>query len=542
MKFGSFPLTEGEGLVLAHAIRLDGVSFPKGHCLTQSDARSLLDAGLSSVIAVRLDPDDLGEDEAADRIAAGFRGNHHRVTQAATGRVNLHATANGLFVADRDTVNRLNRIDPAITFACLESHVPVMQGEMFGTVKIIPLAAAKAKIEEAEAVLAAQAPFQVLPFRPHAVTLIATELPGLKPSVMDKTARVLARRLQPSGSHLEREVRVAHRADAVASALRAYSKAGEGHRLIVIFGASALTDFDDVIPAAIRGAGGKVVHAGLPVDPGNLLVLGEVGGVPVIGAPGCARSPAENGFDWVMNRILAGCMPGPDDLTGWGVGGLLKEIPLRPSPRDAIEAQPEAIRVAGLVLAAGRASRMGEGGHKLLAEFSGEPLVRRSVRAVLEGGTDAVAVVTGYRAEDIARALSGLHPIIVHNPDFATGMASSLATGLDPGPVASADGVLVMLADMPGVTGYDIHRLVTAFRTAGGRSIVRAVSQGKRGNPVILPRALYPALRRLEGDTGARTIIETAGLPVIDVEIGEAAHLDVDTPEAVLEAGGILKG
>ncbi|MBB4064660.1 NTP transferase domain-containing protein [Gellertiella hungarica] len=542
MRFGSFSLTEGEGLVLAHSVRVADLSFPKGHRLTQGEAERLQACGVNEVIAVRLEPGDLGEDAAAQRIASAFPGSHHRVTQAATGRVNVHATANGLFIADREAVHRLNRIDPAITFACLESHVPVADGEMVGTVKIIPLAVAESRVAEAEGLLAGSRPFDVLPFRPHAVTLIATELPGLKPSVMDKTARVLARRLHPSGSSIVREIRVPHRAEAVAAVIRTPVGERERDRLVVIFGASALTDFDDVIPAAVRAAGGRVIHAGLPVDPGNLLVLGEVAGVPVIGAPGCARSPAENGFDWVLNRILAGRMPEPDDLTGWGVGGLLKEIPIRPSPREATEPPPEKLRVAGLVLAAGRASRMGNGGHKLLAEFSGEPLVRRSTRIVQQGRVDCVAVVTGFRAEEIRAALGGLGAVIAHNPDYTSGMASSLATGLDLPAVADADGVLVMLADMPGVSANDIGTLVDTFRAEGGRAVVRAVSAGKRGNPVVLPKALFPALRRLEGDSGARTIIETSGLPVVDVEIGEAAHLDVDTPEAVLEAGGILKG
>jgi molybdenum cofactor cytidylyltransferase len=95
---------------------------------------------------------------------------------------------------------------------------------------------------------------------------------------------------------------------------------------------------------------------------------------------------------------------------------------------------------------------------------------------------------------------------------------------------------------MPGVTGADLDALISAFRAASGRAIVRAVSRGKRGNPVILPRALGDAVMRLEGDVGARHIIETSGLPVIDVDIGDAAHLDVDTPEAVVAAGGILRG
>lgn len=542
MRFGSVPVDEAEGAVLAHSLRLAEGSLPKGHALTDADVVRLRQAGVEAVIAVRLEAGDLGEDEAAARLAAAFRGDHHQVTPARTGRVNIHATANGLFTADREVVDRLNRIDPAITFACLESHVPVMAGDMVGTVKIIPLAIAERAVAQALSLLSTAVPIAVSPFRARAVSLVATELPSLKPSVLDKTARVLARRLVASGSTVVREIRCAHTGDAVAASMRAALAAADDNPLIVVFGASALCDFDDVIPAAIRSAGGRVLHAGLPVDPGNLLVLGEIGGVPVIGAPGCARSPAENGFDWVLNRILADQMPTPHDLTGFGVGGLLKEIAIRPSPRDAIEPPLAAPAVAGLVLAAGRASRMGGGGHKLLAEFDGVPLVRRSAETVVAGGALPAVVVTGHRRSEIEAVLAGLDVTPVHNPDYSTGMASSLVSGILSPEIAGADGVLVMLADMPGVRAGDVAAMIAAFQEEQGRSIIRAVSAGKRGNPVILPRSTFAAIRKLEGDTGARAIIETCGLPVVDVDIGEAAHLDVDTPEAVTGAGGVLKG
>lgn len=542
MRFGPVALDEAEGAVLAHALRLADGGLPKGHAVTKADIARLHSAGIAHVIAVRLDAGDLGEDEAAARLAAAFQGDHHQVTAARTGRVNIHASANGLFTADRDVVDRLNRIDPAITFACLDSHVPVTAGEMVGTVKIIPLAVSQTAIAQALALLQEAVPIAITPFTPRQVSLVATELPSLKTSVMDKTARVLARRLVPSGSTLARELRCAHDAGAVAQAIGAALAAGDAQPLVIVFGASAMCDFDDVIPAAIRQAGGQVIHAGIPVDPGNLLVLGEIGGVPVIGAPGCARSPAENGFDWVLNRILAGTMPTARDLTGFGVGGLLKEIPIRPSPRETAEEPAAKLTVAGLVLAAGQASRMGAGGHKLLAEFDGVPLVRRSADVVVRGGAGPVAVVTGHRRAEIEAALAGLDAIPVHNPDYASGMASSLVSGILSPPLSGADGVLVMLADMPGVSEGDIGAMIDAFRAEQGRAIIRAVSSGKRGNPVILPRATFAAIAKLEGDTGARAIIETCGLPVIDIDIGDAAHLDVDTPEAVTGAGGILKG
>lgn len=536
MIFGEIPVSGAAGARLAHGVRTEGLSLHKGHVLTSEDTAALAAADVATVIAVRLEAGDIGEDEAAALIAAAIAPDHLTFTPPATGRINLHAAANGLFVADRAAIDRFNRVDPAITLATLPDHASVAAGDMVATVKIIPLAVPGELARKAAAVLAESRALEVKPFVAHRVAIVATELPTLKVSVMDKTRRLFEQRLGPSGSRLSTEIRVPHRADRLADAIR--KTAGEND-LVVVFGASAVTDTNDVIPAAIRAAGGVVEHVGMPVDPGNLLVLGRLGTVPVLGAPGCARSPKENGFDWVLARIFAGERPGPHDITGMGVGGLLAEIPSRPQPRDL--RQPERpLSVAALVLAAGRASRM-NGSHKLLAAFDGEALVRRSTEAALAARPARVLVVTGHRAEEIEAELSGLKVDVVRNPDHAQGMSTSLRSGvaaLGPG----ADGVVVMLADMPHVTGADVRTLLDAFAAAGGHAIVRAVSGGKRGNPVVLPRATFAAVLQLEGDVGARHIVESAGLEVVDVEIGAAAHVDVDTPEAVLAAGGILKG
>lgn len=195
--------------------------------------------------------------------------------------------------------------------------------------------------------------------------------------------------------------------------------------------------------------------------------------------------------------------------------------------------------IAVLVLAAGRASRMGER-HKLLAAFDGKALVRRAAEAALAAKPGRVVVVTGHRAEEIEAVLAGLPVDVVRNPDYASGLSASLRAGvLALGPDCA--GVAVMLADMPHVTGDDVRRLLDAFSAAGGRAVVRAVSGGRRGNPVVLPRATFPAILRLEGDVGARHVVESAGLDIVDVEIGAAAHIDVDTPEAVIAAGGVLR-
>jgi molybdenum cofactor cytidylyltransferase len=482
------------------------------------------------------------EDEAARAIAGAISRHNLRLSEAVTGRVNVYSQVDGLFTAGKAAVDRFNRVDPAITLACLDDHVPVRRGDMVATVKIIPLAVRNETVAEAIAVLAETAPFEMKEFRPHSVTLVATELPSLKASVMDRTAKLLEQRLVISGSRLTKEIRIPHSADRLAEVLQQLDSHDTGEpAMIIVFGASAVTDPEDVIPAAIRQAGGEVEHVGMPVDPGNLLVLGRMGNVPVVGAPGCARSPKENGFDWVLNRLMAGETPTSFDITGMGVGGLLMEIPTRPRPREKMEEHQPRLQVGTVLLAAGQARRMGQGGlHKLLAQFDGTPLVRRTAEMLLQSEASPVVAVTGHRREEVEAALSGLDLPLRFNPNYGSGMASSLIVGFSTPKLSSNDGVLVMLADMPGITSEHVDLLIGAFRDAGGGVVVRSVSDGKRGNPIIIPRIAYDAVLRLEGDIGARAIVENSGLTVIDIDIGPAAHLDVDTPEAVTAAGGVL--
>ncbi len=537
MRFGEIAADAAEGTVLAHSLKVASLRFKKGRVLSAADVAALRDAGVENVVVASLDAGDVTEDEAAAQLGQAVGRAGLTVSGASTGRVNLFAAFNGLFTANTGLVDRLNRIDPSITFACLADHRQVTEGDMVATIKIIPLAVPGTALAAALEAVREPGLLSVKPFRAARTLLVATTLPTLKPSVMDKTAGLLRRRLAPSGSTLVAERRVPHDTAAVRQAL--VEQAAESD-LVVLFGASAVVDPQDVIPAAIRAAGGEVYQVGMPVDPGNLLVLGALHGVPVIGAPGCARSPRENGFDWVLARVLAGEDPRSMQVTAMGVGGLLMEIPSRPQPRSRSE-KGEDLPVEIVMLAAGRASRMGsESGHKLLAMFGDEPLVRRMARIALEAGAGAVHAVVGFRREAIVEALAGLDLDLVENPDYASGMASSLATGVARLSRETA-GVVVLLADMPGLKAAHIRKLVDVFRAHGGRAVVRAAHDGRRGNPVVLPGAAFEEILHLSGDLGARAIIESGEFEVIDVEIGEAAHIDVDTPQAVRSAGGRLE-
>ncbi|RRI03492.1 4-diphosphocytidyl-2C-methyl-D-erythritol kinase [Mesorhizobium tamadayense] len=538
MKFGPVPIEQAEGAVLAHATTAGERRFRKAHRLSGEDIAALKAAGIGEIVAAVLAPDDLSEDAAAEKIALSMTHRNVETEPAATGRVNLHAETAGIFTVDAKMIDAINAVDPAITIATLAQHAPVEKGQMVATVKIIPFAVAASLVDAVVNICAGGEIFAVNAYQPVNVGVIQTMLPGIKPSVLDKTLRVTEARLARSGGRLTAERRTPHEIALVAEAASALARDND---MVVIFGASALADFADVIPAAIERAGGKVIRAGMPVDPGNLLVLGTLDGKRVIGAPGCARSPKENGFDWVLDRLIAGLDVTAADIAGMGVGGLLMEIPSRPQPREPLPPQSARSepRVDIVLLAAGRSSRMG-GPNKLLALFEGKPLVRRTAERALGSKAASTIVVTGHQRERVRSALSGLDVALADNPDFADGLASSLKAGI--ARVApEAAGAIIVLGDMPGVSSKDLDSLIDAFRRSGGRAVVRAAHLGKRGNPVLLPRSLFAAVAHLEGDTGARHLVEAEGLDVIDVEIGQGASIDVDTREALEGAGGVLQ-
>lgn len=328
MKFLTLAPAEAVGGIVAHTARIGGLTLKKGEIVGAEAAEKLAAAGLDRIVVARLEAQDVGEDAAAAELARVVAGQGLTIERAFTGRANLFAAQAGVLTPDVARVDALNAIDESITLATLPAMKAVVEGEMVATVKIIPFAVERALLDRA--VAAGRVALAVAPYKLKTVAAISTLAPGLKPSVVDKTIRVLRERLAPSGAELRGDVRVAHETGALAAALGGASDA----ELVVVFGASAITDRRDVIPAAIEAAGGVVEQFGMPVDPGNLLLIGRLAGKPVIGAPGCARSPRENGFDWVLQRLLAGVPVSAIDIRRMGVGGLLMEIVSRPQPRE----------------------------------------------------------------------------------------------------------------------------------------------------------------------------------------------------------------
>ena len=542
MKFGATPLAEAEGAILAHSVKAGARALKKGRVLTAADIVALKATGQASVIAARLEPGDVGENEAADGVAAALSCPGVTAAPAFTGRANFYAASAGLCLIDREAVDRFNLVDEAITVATIDPGSVVEPKQMVATVKIIPFAVQRAALEACIA-NAEGALFEVVPFTPHRVALIQTTLAGLKPSVLDKTVETTRDRLTVLGSTLDWERRCAHDEAALASVIGEMVRLGAS--LILVAGASAILDRRDVIPAAVTALGGTIEHFGMPVDPGNLLLMARVGEVPVLGLPGCARSPKVNGFDWVLRRVCAGLPVGPAVIRRMGVGGLLSEIPSRPLPRaeagpPPASAVPRQPKIAGLVLAAGRSSRMGAL-NKLLIVIDGKPMVRHAVEAVLAAQLSPVLVVTGHQREKVEEVLQGLPITFVYNNEFSSGLSSSLKRGLAALP-ADCDGALVALSDMPLVTAAELARLVNAFNPVEGRAIIVPTRHGKRGNPVLWGRRFFAEMRDLGGDVGARHLIGTYPEAVAEVEMASDGVLtDIDTPQALARLAATAK-
>ena len=337
MKFGPVAVSESEGGFVAHAVRRGDFVLKKGERVGRAQIAALQAHGVEEIVVAQLEPGDVNEDEAARRLALAVAGEHVRVASPFTGRANLFSEVGGILMVDPEVIDRVNAVDESLTVATLPPYRTVVHGEMIATVKIIPFAA-EARLLDRAIVAAGTPPLRVAAFVPQRVGVISTLLPGLKPSVIDKTIRIMQARLEPTGSRISAELRVTHDTEALAEAI---GKIEPDSDLIVVFGASAITDRRDVIPKAIEMAGGRIDHLGMPVDPGNLLLIGRLGGASariVLGAPGCARSPKENGFDWVLHRLLAHVPVTAADIRRMGTGGLLMEIVARGQLREGAPA------------------------------------------------------------------------------------------------------------------------------------------------------------------------------------------------------------
>lgn len=546
MKFATVPVEDAAGAILAHSLPIvQGRRLTKGLKLSGEHVARLQAAGIRKVTVARLDPGDVEEDEAARRIAEALSGAGLELGACGRGRADLLAGQDGLLRIARTRLLDLALRDERIAIATRPADAAVHAGMRVATVKIIPFAVPETAVRAIEEAIAQEGrPILSLAFfRPLRVVLVETFPPPASPSQApgDKLREVMAARLARIGARLDHLEACCHDEVELAKVIASLAKQPDPAELLLIAGASAIVDRRDVVPAALEQAGGRIARLGMPVEPGNLLMLGHCGAMTVIGLPGCARSPARSGLDLVLERIAADLPLDDATFAGFAIGGLIAPAPASLTRRR--RSRPSG-RIAALLLAAGSSRRYGPS-DKLHAPLAGEPLIRHAARPLVEAGLAGYFVVHRPDDQRTPEILSDVGFRPVANPAHAEGMASSIRAGIDALLHAEDEagtrfeGVFIMLGDMPHVQPATVRRLLAAYeeafaREGGDRTPLAFIPtyQGKRGHPALFRRAAFGELSALEGDEGARRLLGCWAPRVSEIAVDDPGIL-VDIDEEV---------
>lgn len=511
MRFLELPVAETLQCYLAHSCRVGQRRVAKGTQIDASLIEQLQVADIHTITVAQLDASDVHEDAAAHELALALSGRHVTASTARTGRVNLHADAEGLFLFCRDTLLALNAVDERITCATLDENRWVTKGRMLATIKIIPYAVSRVQLDKVLGIVAqASQRLSIHVAHSKTVALIQTRLPSLKETVLDKTFEVTRQRLQQRGSLLLLERRCKHNTQALSTSIKDVMK--QAPDCLIITGASAISDRADVIPQSIELAGGSVQRFGIPIDPGNLLLLAEIKGTTVLGAPGCARSPKDNGLDRVLDRLVCELPVHNDWLNTLSIGGLLDEDVTRPALRQ--EASPvhsgaAQLRIGAFVLAAGHARQVAGKSHSTsirspLDVWQGKPIVEHVLSQLDQTEFERTLVVTGQNNSDIADLSLKDTTILINNPDWEKGLGYSIAAGVRQ--LLDCDAIMVFLGNAPPVSTSTVEQLRQHYLAHPETRMLVPSHRGKPGNPVLISNVFFDSLLALRGDSGARFI------------------------------------
>ncbi|NLT96479.1 MAG: molybdopterin-binding protein [Clostridia bacterium] len=321
------PVYEAVGMILCHDIteivpgKVKGRAFKKGHIVRQEDIPKLLNLGKERLYVWEMNENVIHEDEAAIRIAKAVAGPVVNITEPSEGKVELKSDITGLLKINTLALEEINDINE-IVVASIHSNQMVKKGEKLAGCRVVPLIIDKKKIEEVERIAQLYFPlFEVKPLKSFKVGVVTTGSEVYHGRIEDKFGPVIRRKVEEMGSRFLRQIFANDNVTMIAEGIQ--QLISEGAELIITTGGMSV-DPDDVTPAGIRAAGGKVVVYGAPVLPGSMFMLAYIDDVPVLGLPGCVMYHRTTVFDLIFPRILAGEKITRKDVTRLAHGGLCK--------------------------------------------------------------------------------------------------------------------------------------------------------------------------------------------------------------------------
>ena len=520
-----------KGSILAQTYNLSGRRLSKGTHVSEDMVELLNKENVKTVLCAVPHEGDVHEDSAAEAISKALDENQLYAEEASTGRVNFRTPALSIVRYNRELIKKINLVDESIAFSIVEHNQLLAKDDLIATLKIIPFFVSKIYVERVVDLISKNEIFKIHYLQEKKVELIQTYYDWQKGSIFKATSNVTSSRLDALGCPLQKETLIPHNHRSLCSEIK--SSIDRGSQVLLISGASAITDRADQIPKAILSVGGEIIQYGLAVDPGNLLLIGKVGNTTIIGMPGCARSPKLNGFDWVLQLLIADIPINKDELADMGAGGLLMEIASRPLPRAlAKSVNKKEKKIMGVILAAGNSTRMGKG-NKLLKNIGGAPLVRNTAIEMLKSDLDTCSIVLGYQSDKVAAVIKDLDIKLILNPRWEKGQSSSLMAAINNLDATYTD-ILIMLGDLPAVKSSHINRIIEEHLLTDNRKsrITIPSFKGQKGNPIIWGRSFFNDLSNLEGDVGGRALFSEHPAAINLIEMDDPCVLtDLDTPK-----------
>ena len=531
MKIESLVPQKSIGSVLAQTYNSPGKTVSKGTLITKEIIAFFKTGNVKTILCAVPEEGDIHEDEAAEAISSAIDKNHIYAEKASTGRVNFKSQSLCLVRYERDLIKEVNLVDESIAFSIVEHNQLLAKNDLIATLKIIPFFTQKKYVDQVISKLAKNELFKTHCLNKKEVSLIQTSFDWQKKSIFKATSNVTRNRLEALDCSLNQEKLIRHDYEVLRSEIK--SSIESGIDILLLSGASAIIDRSDYIPKAILSEGGEIIQYGLAVDPGNLLLLGKIGKTTIIGMPGCARSPKLNGFDWVLQLLMADIPVVKEELAEMGAGGLLMEIASRPLPRAlAKSVNKREKKIMGVILAAGNSTRMGKD-NKLLKNIDGVPLIRNIALEITKSDLDSCSIVLGYQSDKVADVIKDLNINLILNPLWKEGQASSLKAALN-SLTSSYSDLLIMLGDLPGIKSGHINRIIEEHLSSENRSskITIPSFKGVTGNPVIWGRSFFHDLSKLEGDVGGRVLFGQHPAAINLIEMDDPSVVtDTDTPE-----------